>query len=220
MMRIDAKMTVWTFMMCCLTSGMHAMEPKVPFAPDAIPYDWKCVYPYSETSCEMVLDLWAKDHLDDPTDISMEIVSCGNCTEIRETDWNGSNWIVGFRCNQRYGYHVDADNLQAKIPLYRDGGTQSGWSVLDWALFRCVQTWQCHEFCTWERGEPVCFVVQVIGVGRLQPVLGNPCDPQGLAVADQDTQQDDAASSNPVAPTNREGSPNDPTRLEVDRDWF
>lgn len=165
--------------MVLLTRPVYAGEPRDPILPDESPFDWQCTYPFTETNCGEVIASWAEDYLDDPSDVSEDVVGCGQCTAIYATDWNGDQWTVGYRCENRRGYEVVTDDLKSKIPLYREGNSKQGWAVEDWAMFPCVRTWQCYDGCTWDRGEPACFVVMVVSVGRFQPVLGEPCDRQG-----------------------------------------
>ena len=200
-----------------LTHSGAASEPHDPIPPNGKPYDWECVYPYTETTCAEVIAHWAEDNLDDPLDVSEEVVGCSQCTEIKAKDWNGDRWVVGYRCDNRHGYEVVADDFEVKIPLYREGDSKHGWAVDDWALFPCVRTWECYDGCTWDRGVPVCFVVMVVGIGRFQPVLGEPCDQQGVVDPDTSQQSEEGSGFDPASPfdLDREATPEpDPESMD------
>lgn len=161
-----------------------AGEPKEPLPFGVWPTDWECVYAYSETNCRKVIEAWAEDHLEDPEKEVEEVVVCHDCEALKVREWNSSEWITGYRCNNREGYRIVAEDLDVKLKLYRDGRGETGWTVLDWAMFPCLKTWHCHDFCSWQRGTPVCIVVQVVSVGKFQPITGAPCDAESKPAED------------------------------------
>lgn len=197
MTRINLFSTLSIVTVLVMVPAVIAGEPKVPIPADGTPYDWQCVYAYTETTCEDVIEQWAEAQFGDSSEWSDELVLCGNCTEILGTDSQGSKWIVGYRCNDQHGYQILADDLQVAIPLYREATSKDGWEVNDWALFRCLRTWNCYDYCTWERGEPACFIVTVIGIGRFQPVLGAPCDQQTTGESEPDVEPDPSDAESP-----------------------
>lgn len=155
------------------TTRSNAKEP-LPHGVD--PNDWECAYPYSDTTCAKVIEAWANDRLEDPDDLSDEVVICDDCEAITASDSNGNDWVISYRCNKAFGYQITATDLEHKFSVYREGNSDTGWQVQDWAMHQCLRYWRCYDSCGLERGEPVCFVVAVIRVGMFMPVLGTPCD--------------------------------------------
>lgn len=162
---------------CLATVSVSGVEP-----PDGVitePHDWECAYAYSDTTCERMMQAWAND-----VDLEGEVrdfVGCGECDPVFKLGYEGTQYLIGYRCNKLDGYAIKTEDETELVQVYGSGGTTQGWRVSDWKFEECLLVFECAEECGDSLNGYTCFVDSGYSVGRWIPVLEEACPttPQG-----------------------------------------
>jgi len=138
--------------------------------------NWKCAYPYTETTCQSVLLAWAKDH-DTPWETIFAGTECSGCEPHFELDKDRSSHLTHAECTSRFGSSFTSQDLISPITRYRESDEATpGWSVGGWSFRPCFQTWQCSQYCSLTQYPPRCIKYKSTNWGLYQPSVDIRCE--------------------------------------------
>jgi hypothetical protein len=157
------------------TLGLTTAARSQEYGGDDPRFEWKCVYPYSETNCDRIITRWSNDHGVSPESI-MEGTACANCDINYFIDQLGQYRPLFAKCLQRVGARLIQTNTLTPITRFKEGEPSvPGWQVQDWTFATCFDAWECCDYCAMDKDPPYCLIYQEASWGIHVPVQGSVC---------------------------------------------